>query len=175
MQKSKVIYPVNPVVLTTGEVRFGIQRSFVFSGIVDEHPEIPNSPGPLEIENINRLCYLVLDPICVRFGAIYIISGYRCPELNRALGGSRTSAHMTGCAVDFVSVMGATIDEMMEFLKGSQVPFDQIIDEYRGEGEDESFNWLHASIAVEGKEPRGQAFIKRNGLLEIHQKPVLTQ
>lgn len=38
---------------------------------------------------------------------IRINSGYRCPELNKAVGGSKTSAHMEGWAADIVNMKGS--------------------------------------------------------------------
>lgn len=64
-----------------------------------------------------------------------ITSGYRCPALNRAVGGVTNSQHTKGQAVDF-HVNGMTIKEVIDFVIKSGVPFDQLIDER---------SWVHIS------------------------------
>ena len=61
---------------------------------------IPNIPTKAEIENLRVLCEKILQPIRDKFGGVKINSGYRCPAVNKATGGSATSDHMTGCAAD---------------------------------------------------------------------------
>lgn len=62
---------------------------------------IDNSPGPVERANLERLM-LVMDQVRDHLGApILVSSGYRCKELNKAVKGSKTSAHMRGLAIDF--------------------------------------------------------------------------
>ena len=60
-----------------------------------------NSPNRDEINNLKLLIENVLDPAREEFGdVIHINSGYRSPLVNRHIGGSTTSAHMTGRAAD---------------------------------------------------------------------------
>ena len=56
----------------------------------------------LEVEeNLRALVDEVLDPLRERYGKpIYVNSGYRCPELNRLIGGAVNSQHMRGEAAD---------------------------------------------------------------------------
>lgn len=62
---------------------------------------IDNTPPPELIDNMKRLIDCVLDPARKRFGApVYVNSGYRCPELNRAVGGVPRSYHLQGRAAD---------------------------------------------------------------------------
>ena len=65
---------------------------------------IDNTPSagavPLMVELIDK----VLDPLRERWGVpIYVTSGYRCPELNARVGGSKTSYHLRGMAADITS------------------------------------------------------------------------
>ena len=76
---------------------------------------------------------------------IRILSGYRSPRLNRAVGGSRTSAHMTGQAVDFVCPDFGTPAQIVDFLGRELKGFDQIIEEFG--------QWVHVGWAAK---PRGQ-------------------
>ena len=66
----------------------------------NSHPEIYNIPSHEAIANMKRLCEW-LEVLRKRYGAPIIInSGYRSPQLNRAIGGGSNSNHLTGCAVD---------------------------------------------------------------------------
>ncbi len=65
---------------------------------------IINHPGPSEQHCIARLAHRVLDPLRAARGApIRITSGYRSPELNRAVDGSKGSDHLHGRAADIES------------------------------------------------------------------------
>lgn len=62
---------------------------------------IKNEPGQEQTENLRRLCVRVLQPLREKHGKPpYINSGYRCPELNKAVGGVATSQHLKGEAAD---------------------------------------------------------------------------
>ena len=64
------------------------------------HPEVYNIPSHEAIANLKRLC-VWLEELRARYNApIRINSGYRSPQLNRAIGGVSNSNHLTGCAVD---------------------------------------------------------------------------
>lgn len=67
---------------------------------------IKNEPSADEratiVRNINLLVDNVLDPVRDKFGIpVIITSGYRCPQVNRLVGGVDNSQHMSGCAADF--------------------------------------------------------------------------
>ena len=72
------------------------------------HPEVYNIPSHEAIANLKRLCVWLEelreraspDPSKGRGVPIIINSGYRSPQLNRAIGGVANSNHLTGCAVD---------------------------------------------------------------------------
>lgn len=103
--------------------------------------------------NINLLVDNVLDPVRDMVNApIIITSGYRCPQVNRLVGGVDNSQHMSGCAADF-RVMGFTPSMMYEvFLYISNtLEYDQLI--YY-----QSKNIIHVSY-VENC-PRCEAFLK---------------
>ena len=80
-------------------------------------------------ENLRALVDEVLDPLREAYGRpIRVASGYRCPKLNRLVGGSPNSQHMRGEAADIQPVIGneADLPELARILieKGK---FDQLI------------------------------------------------
>ena len=69
-----------------------------------DHPDLAGGvydTPPDVLVNLARLAWSVLHPLRQRFGPIVITSGYRPRALNAKVGGSHTSRHLTGCAVDF--------------------------------------------------------------------------
>ena len=63
--------------------------------------DIDNTPNNPELNNLTTLCNMVLQKVRDSHGAVTVTSGYRSPELNKAIGGSTTSDHCKGCAADF--------------------------------------------------------------------------
>lgn len=102
---------------------------------------IDNRPAEGIKTNLALLVAHVLDPLREAYGKpIRVTSGYRCPQLNDAVGGSPTSDHMAGRAADIVGTP-ATRDENRRLLALVQtlgLPFDQLIDEQDG-------SWVHVS------------------------------
>lgn len=90
--------------------------------------------------NLDALCRELLEPIRHRTGPVVIHSGYRCPELNAYIGGSRTSDHMDGNAADFhCLLLGSDQDGLKMTLReiiSLGLPFGQLILEP---------SWLHIS------------------------------
>ncbi len=110
---------------------------------------IDNSPDTDALENLRALCTEILEPIRVHFEvAVLVSSGYRGPEVNEAVGGSKRSQHMIGQAVDF-TVNTYSVDEMFEWLlSASNLDFDQLIHEFG--------QWIHVSYRADGRN-RGMA------------------
>ena len=104
---------------------------------IDNHPSID------VINNLKRLCLEILQPIREHFGPVHISSGYRCPELNKHIGGSPRSQHCQGEAADIVIATVKPID-ICRFVVEAGLPFDQLIEEG---------TWTHVSYT---DHPRGQ-------------------
>lgn len=86
---------------------------------------IKNEPGPEEIKNITYLCTHLLQPLRnIIKEPMNINSGFRCTELNKAVGGVPTSQHVKGEAAD---VRTSNPRRLLEELKRSGLPFDQAI------------------------------------------------
>ena len=87
---------------------------------------INNAPPPEVARRLHMLCLRVLEPVRQRLNApIIVTSGYRSLRLNSAIGGSPTSQHIKGEAVDIYT--GAMDASDLHALIISTVPeFDQI-------------------------------------------------
>ena len=98
---------------------------------------IDNTPTRQATANLKQLVANILDPLREAYGApIYVNSGYRCPVLNRAVGGSASSQHLTGEAADITAGSKAGNRRLYELLRN--LPVDQAINEH-------DFAWLHVS------------------------------
>lgn len=105
---------------------------------------ISNEPSVEALQCLKELVNNLLQPLRERIGKPFTItSGYRSPELNKAVGGSKTSQHNKGQAVDFV-VKGLTPFEVCQIIATSGLDFDQLI--YEG-------TWIHVSYS-KGKNRR---------------------
>ena len=117
-----------------------------------ERMGIKNVPGNREKLAIVNLCAKLLQPLRDIYGKpIRINSGYRCAELNKAVGGVPNSMHQNGEASD-LSIDGKA-RELLELIEENHLPFDQAI-LYRKQ------NFLHVSLKVEG-ENREQIIVKQ--------------
>ena len=118
---------------------------------------IDNTPDNTTIENLRRLA-AALQQVRSLLGnkAILVSSGYRSPEVNVAVGGSKNSDHCKGLAADFISPSYGSPDDVIKAIVASDIPYKQVIREFD--------RWVHFSIPDENEEPRRQALvIDRNG------------
>lgn len=103
---------------------------------------IDNTPTHEAVESLTALVEAVLDPLRERYGyPIHVSSGYRCKRLNTAVGGAKTSQHMTGEAAD-IYVNEAKDKAMLFSMIYYLLPYDQLIWE---KGSDEAPAWIHVS------------------------------
>jgi hypothetical protein len=113
---------------------------------------ISNLPTPEHLENFKKLAENVFEPIRKHFGVpIHISSGYRSKELNALIGGSLTSQHCSGEAIDIDmdgSAHGVTNKMVFDFIKNN-LSFDQIIFEF---GTKDAPDWVHVSYESTGKQ-----------------------
>jgi hypothetical protein len=113
---------------------------------------IVNTPAPAIVANLRRLArFNELVRLELGGAAMTISSGYRCPALNRAVGGAANSAHLDGLACDFIAPAFGTPMAICLALEKSYLQFDQLIIERVG-----GAVWVHLGIALEGKTPRRQ-------------------
>ena len=108
---------------------------------------IPNTPTPAHIENMRYCCEKILEPVRAKFGPVTINSSYRAPLVNKAVGGSATSQHVNGQAIDF-EVKGVSNKVVADWV-ADNLEFDQVILEFYTAG-DKNSGWVHASIKKGG-------------------------
>lgn len=104
---------------------------------------IDNTPSDEALNNLTTLCNMVLQKVRNSHGVVTITSGYRSPELNRAIGGSTTSDHCKGLAADF-EVPGLDNKELGKWIIDN-LTFKQLILEFYTEGNPNS-GWIHCSF-----------------------------
>jgi zinc D-Ala-D-Ala carboxypeptidase len=113
---------------------------------------IDNTPTVEIIENLKRLAE-ALQEVRRLLGnkAILVSSGYRSPELNVAVGGSKNSDHCKGLAADFIAPSFGSPDDVIKAIVASDIPYKQVIREFD--------RWVHFAIPEQGEQPRKQALI----------------
>lgn len=113
---------------------------------------ISNMPTPEHIANFKVLAEKIFEPIRVHFRCpIVVSSGYRSKELNQAIGGSNSSQHCTGEAIDLDmdgTPHGVSNRMVFDYIKNN-LEFDQLIYEF---GNSENPDWVHVSYESTGKQ-----------------------
>ena len=119
-----------------------------------ERQGIDNMPGPDQLAALRRTA-MGLEGVRVRLGGapILISSGYRCPALNRAIGGSAKSQHMAGEAADFTAPRFGSPREIVDALVDADIGYDQLILEFG--------RWVHISFAPRAR--RHALIVDRTG------------
>ena len=122
--------------------------------------KIDNTPTEEHKKHLEELVDEILDPLREAWGApIRVTSGYRGAELNKAVGGSKTSAHCNGYAADLQPANGQ-ITKFKDFVKKwlKNQNFDQYINEFSGTSE-----WVHIGLKNNAGKQRKQYLMYKNG------------
>ena len=119
-----------------------------------------NTPSEEAVENLRRLCgwlEMLREEWNLRYGEgndpIIVSSGYRSAEVNRAVGGSTTSNHLTECAADIracgpeQALRYATI--LLDISDNGQEAFDELLLEHKG-----CAYWVHFAVRPQGNRRR---------------------
>ena len=113
-----------------------------------------NIPSHVHIENLKRLCGWLEMLRIKRNEPIMINSGYRSPQVNKAVGGAPNSNHLTGCAVDIhVSGMEQLVRYaaiLLDISDERQENFDELLLERSPKGT----YWLHFAVRPSGNRRR---------------------
>jgi zinc D-Ala-D-Ala carboxypeptidase len=122
---------------------------------------IRNDPPPAVVENLRRLARSLENVRALLGGAIIISSGYRSPELNEVVKGSKNSAHCKGLAADFTAPSYGTPKECALAITRSDLIFDQVI----AEGISSGGGWVHFGLSE--SEPRQEVLTATFGPLGV--------
>jgi len=105
---------------------------------------IKNEPNETVLDAMKHVAENLFEPIREWYGKpIKVNSFYRCPELNKAVNGSKTSGHVLGNSIDISAGTKAENKKIFEFIKESKLDFDQVIWEFGGV-------WIHISLKKSG-------------------------
>ena len=100
---------------------------------------IDNKPPASAVKALTLLVDEVLDPLREAWGGpIRVNSGYRCPELNKVVGGTPSSQHQRGEAADITVGSRSANRRLLALIKRLDLPVDQCIDE-------KGCRWIHVS------------------------------
>ena len=122
---------------------------------------LDNDPGEVEIENLRALCENVLQPVREAYGrGVKVNSGFRHPDVNAAVGGSRTSDHCKGMAAD-IEIPGFANADLAEWIKDN-LEFTQLILEFYTPGVPDS-GWVHVSYDPNNLKKQVLTALKENG------------
>jgi len=130
-----------------------LSKNFVLSELTKSNTAkrlgIKNEPTKEHMDNLQMLIRDLIQPIRDGIGPIRVSSGYRNPELNRAIGGSRKSQHCKGEALDlqFWEMGKMNNKAIYDWVLQSGIEFDQMINEF-------DFAWIH--ISLKGEDNRRQ-------------------
>lgn len=130
-----------------------LSKNFLLSEVTRSNTarrlNISNTPNEKHLHNLQMLVRDLIQPMRDDLGPIRISSGYRNPELNRAIGGSSKSQHCKGEALDIQFWKDGEMcnKEIYDYILDSNMEYDQMINEF-------NFAWIH--ISLKAKDNRRQ-------------------
>tara|TARA_R110000796_G_scaffold52260_1_gene123217 strand:+ start:354 stop:815 length:462 start_codon:yes stop_codon:yes gene_type:complete len=122
-----------------------LSKNFVLSEVtrsnIAKRLGIENEPSKKHLQNIKNIIINLIQPMRDAIGPIRISSGYRSPNVNRAVNGSFKSQHCKGEALDLQFWSDGEISNkaIYDWVLSSDVEFDQMINEF-------DFSWIHISL-----------------------------
>ena len=122
-----------------------LSKNFVLSEVTRSNTAkrlgIDNAPKNNHLKSMQRIISELAQPLRDALGPIRITSGYRSPELNRAIGGSSKSQHCKGQALDLQFWKDGQMcnKEIYDWVLKSDIEFDQMINEF-------DYAWIHISL-----------------------------
>jgi uncharacterized protein YcbK (DUF882 family) len=123
--------------------------------------DMDNTPGEAEIENLKRLCEQVLQPVREHFKTgVKVNSGFRHPDVNAKVGGSKTSDHCKGQAAD-IEIPGIPNADLAKWIT-ENLDFTQVILEFYTQGVPDS-GWVHVSYDPQNLKKQSLTAVKKDG------------
>jgi zinc D-Ala-D-Ala carboxypeptidase len=120
-----------------------------------------NTPKAAEIANLVVLCEKVLQPVRDHYAkGVKVNSGFRHPEVNAKVGGSKTSDHCKGMAAD-IEIPGVSNHELAEWIS-KNLEFTQVILEFYTPGVPDS-GWVHVSYDPADLKKQELTAVRRDG------------
>jgi len=122
---------------------------------------LDNTPTVEVVENLQTLAEKVLQPVRDHFAkGVKVNSGYRAPEVNAAVGGSRTSDHTKGMAAD-IEIPGLPNYDLAKWIEGN-LEYTQVILEFYTQGVPDS-GWVHVSYDPANLKKQSLTAVKQDG------------
>ena len=142
-----------------------LSKNFTLSEMVKSETalrhDMDNAPSQEVISNLQELAVNVLQPVRDHFDkGVKVNSGYRSPDVNAKVGGSRTSDHCRGMAAD-IEIPGVPNAELAEWIKAN-LPFTQVILEFYTQGVPDS-GWVHVSYDPANLKKQTLTAVKQDG------------
>jgi hypothetical protein len=130
-----------------------ISKNFTLKELKRTECRIPNDPDERALINIVAGTHKILQPCRDEFGLVRVTSAYRCPAVNQAIGGSKTSDHCavgTSSAFDF-EIASEEISnlQLAEWIRDN-LEYKQLILEYYNPAEGPNSGWVHCSYDIAG-------------------------
>lgn len=129
---------------------------------------ISNMPSEAHLANLKIIAENLFEPIRAHFRVpIRISSGYRSVALNRAIGGSQTSQHSSGEALDIDmdgNPHGVTNKQIFDFIR-EKLDFDQVIAEFPINGNP---SWVHVTYKAKGPQRKQVLVAEKIGQKTIY-------
>jgi hypothetical protein len=123
--------------------------------------DMDNTPGEAEIESLKILCEKVLQPVRDHFKTgVKVNSGYRHPEVNAKVGGSKTSDHCRGQASD-IEIPGIPNADLAVWIMDN-LEYTQLILEFYTPGVPDS-GWVHVSYDPANLKKQNLTATKKDG------------
>ena len=123
--------------------------------------DMDNTPNAVQMENLKTLCEKVLQPVRDHFGkGVKVNSGFRHPQVNAAVGGSKTSDHCKGMAAD-IEIPGVANGDLAQWIVDN-LEFRQVILEFYTPGVSDS-GWVHVSFNPEDNKKQVLTAAKQRG------------
>jgi zinc D-Ala-D-Ala carboxypeptidase len=124
---------------------------------------LDNTPSPAALASLTDLANMVLQPTRNYYGlAVTVNSGYRSPDLNARVGGSRTSDHTKGMAAD-IEIPSVSNYDLAKWIS-ENLKYTQLILEFYTPGVPSS-GWVHVSYDPSNLKKQNLTATRKNGKL----------